>query len=91
MKRKEKEQKALFAHIQTKCEHECFEILPKVAAMKYLEHMKRKGNLTYENGISEEISREKERKILSETRLLDENNGETTEKQQGNIGALKIA
>ena len=79
MKRKEEEQKALFGHIKMKCEHECFEILPKVAAMKYLEHMKRKGNITYENGISEEVSSEKETKIL-------ENNGETTEKQQGSIG-----
>ena len=43
--------------------------------MKYLEHMKRKGNITYGSRISEEV-----------THLLDENNGETTKKQQGDIG-----
>ena len=73
MNRKEEE------HIEMKREDECFEILPKVAAMEYLEHMKRKGNISYENGISEEVAIEKETK-------LDENNGKTTGRQQGDNG-----
>ena len=76
MNRKEEEQKALFEHIEMKREDECFEILPKVAAMEYLEHMKRKGNISYENGISEEVAIGKETK-------MDENNGKTTGRQQG--------
>ena len=77
MKKKEEEQQALFANIQMKCEYDCFEI---VEATKYLEHMKRKGNITYENGISEVVLIERETKMLAETHLLDENYRETTEK-----------
>ena len=86
MKRKEEEQKALFAHIQMKWEHDCFEMLPKDEAIKYLEHIKGKGKITYENGISEVVSIETKTKRLAETHLLDENNRETTEKRHGNLG-----
>ena len=41
---------------------------------------KEKGNITHEKGISEVVSIERETKMLAETHLLYENNGETTGK-----------
>ena len=74
-----------------KCEYDCFEILPKVEAMKYLEHVERKGNITHENGISEEVSIERETKMLTETHLLGENYRETTEKQHCGVNSLVVS
>ena len=78
MKKKEEEQQALFANIQMKCEYDCFEI---VEATKYLEHMKRKGNITYENGISEVVSIERNENACRNSLAgleLQGNNRETT-------------